>query len=507
MVRMGFISLLLAWMALPAWCADIAVSGGIVRGTELPDGSAIFYGIPYAAPPVGELRWKAPQEVVPWVGVRDATHPPRPCIQHDEGWNSKDALTGQEDCLYLSLHAPKHPANAHLPVIFWIHGGSNRAGSGYGSAESAIYQHGVVLVALEYRLGVFGFLSSPELTAESPHHSSGNYAILDQIAALQWVKRNIAAFGGDPNHVTIAGQSAGAFDVGVLLLSPLAHGLFQQAIMESGTPGLPLPTRPLAANEATGVQLETALDLPRDAEGLAALRKQPAVALIAPGDQLHPPGLPDPGTLWMQAIVDGWVLPRPPLEIFAAGQQAHVPLIIGNNTREFSLPGGLEAARALINALFRTNTSDALAAYGFTKADGPAADPVLGDVGTQVLTDLIARCPSNEIARFERKAGVPVWRYQFGVAAPDAHGVVAHNAELKYVFDAAPAGATPGSWPPVQQYWAQFAKTGNPNGAGLPKWPALGKEGDYIEFTPQGTRVDRHLRAPICRLIGARPSE
>jgi para-nitrobenzyl esterase len=498
---MGLIALLLASLVTPAWSVQLAVTGGIVRGTELPDGSRIFYGIPYAAPPTGDFRWKTPQPVVSWSGVRDATRSPNPCIQHDEGWNSKDAVSGREDCLYLSVHAPKHPPSARLPVIFWIHGGSNRAGSGYGYADSPIYRRGVVLVAAEYRLGVFGFLSLPELTAESPYHTSGNYAILDLTAALEWVKHDIAAFGGDPDNVTIAGQSAGAFNVGMLLLSPPARGLFHKAIMESGTPGLALPPRSLAENEGIGVQLENVMHQPRGSDGLVALRGEPAAALIASGDQLTPPRGLNPDLLWAQAIVDGWVLPRPPLEVFVAAQQAHVPLIIGNNTREFSLGGGPDAARALINGVFGTRASDLLAAYGLTKGDAPADDPVLGDVGTQLLTDIIFRCPANDVARFQHNAGLPVWRYQFGVAAPDAQGTVGHNAELKYVFDLPPAGVPPGTWPPVQEYWVHFAKTGNPNGSGLPNWPPLGRSANYLEFIPQGPRFGQGLRGAICRRI------
>jgi para-nitrobenzyl esterase len=385
-------------------------------------------------------------------------------------------------------------------VIFWIHGGSNRAGSGYGYADSAIYRRGVVLVALEYRLGVFGFVGSSELTAESPQHTSGNYAILDQIAALEWVKRNIARFGGDPGNVTIAGQSAGAFDVGMLLLSSLARGLFHKAVMESGTPGLALPPRSLAENEAIGAQLAALIHVPKGANALAALRAIPATSLITAGDKLAPPGQLDPSVIWGQAIVDGRVLSRAPLEILAAGDQTHVPLIIGNNTREFSLDGP-NATRAVIKGVFGTKASRLLAAYGLSGADTPADNPVLGQVGTQLITDFIFRCPANEIATFQHEAAEPVWRYQFGVAAPDAHGIVAHSAELKYVFDAPPPRATLGIWPPVQRYWTNFAKTGNPNGAGLPNWPDIGSQANYIEFTPQGPRVGKHLRGAICRLM------
>ena len=500
MRRIALFALLVTSFAPSIWATERAVTGGTIEGQELPDGSTLFYAIPYAAPPVGELRWKPPQPVVPWSGVRDATRPPAPCIQHDEGWNSKDAVESKEDCLYLSVHAPKHEPTAHLPVIFWIHGGSNLAGSGYGYADSAIYRRGVVLVALEYRLGVFGFLGSSELTAESPQHTSGNYAILDQIAALDWVKHNIAGFGGDPGNVTIAGQSAGAFDVGMLLLSPPARGLFHKAVMESGTPGLALPVRSLAKNEAIGAQLAALIQVPEGADVLAALRATPATSLITAGDKLVPPGQLDPSAIWGQAIVDGWVLPRAPLEILAAGEQAHVPLLIGNNTREFPL-GDPNAARTLIKVVFGTNASRLLAAYGLSGADTPADSPVLGEVGTQLITDFISRCPANELATFQHDAAEPVWRYQFGVAAPDAHGIVAHNAELKYVFDAPPPRAALGKWPPVQRYWTNFAKTGNPNGAGLPNWPEMGKQANYIELTPQGPRVGKHLRGAICKLM------
>jgi para-nitrobenzyl esterase len=500
MRRLALIAVLATSFAPSLWGTERVVTGGTIQGQELPDGSTIFYAIPYAAPPVGELRWKPPQPVVPWASMRDATRPPAPCIQHNEGWNAKDALEGKEDCLYLSVHAPKHEPAARLPVFFWIHGGSNVAGSGYGSADSAIYRRGVVVVALEYRLGVFGFMGSAQLTAESPQHTSGNYAILDQIAALEWVKSNIAAFGGDPGNVTIAGQSAGAFDVGMLLLSPLARGLFHKAVMESGTPGLALPPRSLAENEAIGAQLAALMLVPKGTDALAALRATPATSLIPVADKLVPPGRLDPRVIWGQAIVDGRVLSRPPLEILAAGDQAHVPLIIGNNTREFALDDS-NAARAVINGVFSTKAGPLLTAYGLSGTDTPADSPTLGQVGTQLLTDLIFRCPANEFATFQHDAAEPVWRYQFGVAAPYAQGIVAHNAELKYVFDAPPPRATLGMWPPVQRYWTNFAKTGNPNGAGLPNWPDMGRQASYIEFTPQGPRVDTHLREAICKLM------
>jgi para-nitrobenzyl esterase len=264
---------LAAFVAVTGGAADatVDITSGTVRGQSLPDGSAIYRAIPYAAPPLGALRWKPPQPVIPWKGVRDAVNAPRPCVQANEGWNAAESSLGSEDCLYLSIHTPKHQAGAKLPVFFWVHGGSNQAGSGYGTADSPIYKRGIVVVAIEYRLGAFGFLATPQLTAESAHRSSGNYGLLDQIAALKWVRNNVAAFGGDPDNVTIGGQSAGAMDIAQLMRSPLARGLFAKAIQESGP--MP-PARTLATSETIGGKLMAQLGL---APGeLAKLRAIPA---------------------------------------------------------------------------------------------------------------------------------------------------------------------------------------------------------------------------------------
>jgi para-nitrobenzyl esterase len=199
---------------------------GQLVGATLGDGSALFQDIPYAQPPVGNLRWRDPQPPAHWESVRDATKAPPACMQGDWKWNHQAAKDANEDCLYLNIATPSWPVAKKLPVMFWIHGGANYNGSGRLSGEQTLTRHGVILVSINYRLGVFGFLSHPELRSESSHHSSGNYALLDQIAALRWVHENIAAFGGDPSNVTIFGQSAGAIDVGMLLVSPLSRGLF-----------------------------------------------------------------------------------------------------------------------------------------------------------------------------------------------------------------------------------------------------------------------------------------
>lgn len=483
-------------LAAGADAAQVQVAGGLIAGKALPDGSAVYLGVPYAAPPVGALRWQPPQPVVPWQGVRQAVAPPTPCAQLSEGWNAADAAHSGEDCLYLSIHAPRHKPGARLPVLVWIHGGSNRSGSGYGVVDSPIYQQGIVVVGVEYRLGIFGFLSLSALTAQSPHHSSGNYALLDQIAALRWVRRNIAGFGGDPHQVTVAGQSAGAIDVGQLLVSPLARGLFNQAIQESGSPGLP---RTLAENEAIGDQLFALDGLARGPDGVAKLRALPARTLLANMTRLRSPDNAF-DALWIATTADGWVMPATFGGFYDGGiGRAQARLIIGNNTQEFVIDSP-QAAAGLMSAAFGPDAARARPLYGFHGAQQPQADPVLGTVATQVITDLAFRCVSNDEARWTLASGQQVWRYQFGVPRPGSHEV-SHTAELDYVFGPRPVGATFGSWPPVQRYWANFVRTGNPNGRGLPAWPELGRGGAYMAFTPRGPRLGRDLRRRICRLM------
>ena len=473
--------------------ADVKVTGGAIHGEALADGSTVYRGIPYAAPPVGKLRWVAPQAVTPWTGVRDATKIPAPCAQANEGWNAWEAGAGKEDCLYLSVHAPKHEPGQKLPVFLWIHGGSNHAGSGYGTADSPIYKHGIVVVSIEYRLGVFGFLASPELSNESPRHSSGNYGLLDQMAALQWVRRNIAAFGGDPAKVTVGGQSAGSVDVGMLMRSPLTHGLFARAIQESGGLGVP---RTMAQAEGIGSGLYAKFDLPAGAEGLAKLRAMPAADLIAQADTLTTPE--GPGTLWMAAVADGWVLSGNANDVYRSGPDARVPLIVGNNTKEFDMQA--DAAPGLIRTTFGRDADKALKLYGINGDQAPPDDPVLGSVGTQALTDLIFRCPANLVTHWQIAAKQKVWRYEFGLPRPGAP-TVAHNAELDYVFSETPKDAAFATWPPVQRYWANFIKTGNPNGQGLPEWRDAAQEQTYMAFTPEGPKPGKDLRGPICRLM------
>ncbi len=491
------LTLAIAATAGMATADEVHVTGGTLRGIDKPDGSRLYFGIPYAAPPLGALRWQAPAPVVPWTGVRDATQLPAPCAQPDEGWNAGDAARGQEDCLYLSVHSPAHAAGDTLPVLFWIHGGSNRAGSGAGTAESSIYKQGLIVVSIEYRLGVFGFLSSPELTKESPHHASGNYALMDQIAALQWVHDNIAAFGGDPERVTIAGQSAGAMDVSALLRSAPARGLFSAAIQESGAMQ---PPRSAADNEKVGVAVMKALNVTT----LAQLRTVPAAELIKATNTLLPPGGTNHDLLWMEASADGRVLTAPQNDLDHNGDQAPVPLLLGDNSREFGMPGDIKTLRGLVEQSFGRNASAAEHDYGLDGDALPPPDPVLGDAANQVISDIVFRCRVNREAQWQVANGAPTWRYVFSVAQPGTTDV-AHNAELAYVFDAAPSAAGFGVWPPAQVYWANFVKTHDPNGPSLPIWPQMGATARYLNFTAGGPTVGTDWRGAPCRLLMTKP--
>lgn len=497
--RLGVAAMTAGLMVSPAFTAERSVTGGIIRGVDTPEGE-YYLGIPYAAPPVGPLRWAPPAPVVSWSGVRDATQQGAPCKQPDLGWNSADAAISREDCLTLDVAVPKGAAShGRLPVMIWYHGGANTAGSGIGYTHSPIIRHGVVLVTVQYRLGVFGFLSHPALSAASAQHASGNYGLMDQIAVLKWVQANIAALGGDPGNVTIFGQSAGAQDVGQLLLSPLARGLFHKAIAQSGTAGFGLPPRTLKENEKLGEDLAALLGFPAGERGLNALRAAPAEAVMAAAQKLVPP-IADAGFIWDQAVVDGVVLPKTPAAILAAGEQAPVPLLIGDDARELPLYGGDAAVRSAVALHFEANVDSALKFYGLDKPGMPADDPVLGSVATQIATDVMFRLPINTVAAHQRAIGQKVWRYQFDLARFGTSGPVWHSSELGYVFDAPAPGADFSRWPPVQAYWTNFAKNSDPNGAGLPHWSDMGLEKNYMEFSATGLKLGRDLRGGLSAL-------
>ncbi|HEU4655251.1 MAG TPA: carboxylesterase family protein [Steroidobacteraceae bacterium] len=469
----------------------VHVQAGAVRGQQMDDGSTLFRGIPFAAPPTGANRWRAPQPLEPWAGVRDATRRAAPCMQSSFGWNERDAASSSEDCLYLDVHTPKLDAAAKLPVIVWIHGGANRAGSAGDYAASTMVQSGVVLVAIQYRLDVFGFLSLPELTKESPTRSSGNYALLDQLAALGWVHDNIAAFGGDANQVTLFGQSAGAQDVGLLMLSPRSKGLFVRAIEESGTAGFGLPPRSLQQNEELGADF---LRL-AGARSVAELRGSPAQALLAASLKLDPPQIEDDSFIWLQSIVDGYVLPDTPERILRSGKQQPVPLMLGTNATEFPLYKGGSNARHAVEVAFGKNSAEALRVYGIAHDK-----PVSESLATRIAADIMFRCPAAFVAEAHERAGNSVFQYEFAVT-PVNGGTPIHSSELPYVFGGLvlPKNAEV----KLQNYWVRFAKTADPNPSGEVQWPRFGLSRSYVEFSDTGLTAKQQLGGSICNLRSA----
>jgi len=475
---------------------EVAASGGKVRGSVLGSGHAVFKGIPFAQPPVGDLRWREPQPVSSWVGVRDADSFPAPCAQGGKS---------SEDCLYLNVWTPEWPSKSRKPVMVWIHGGGNFAGAtddplfdGEGFATQ-----GVLLVTVQYRLGIFGFYAHPELAKESPHHVSGNYGLLDQLAALRWVRDNIAKFGGDPGNVTVFGESAGSLDINVLMASPLAKGLFRRVIGESG-PVVHPPT--MAEAEKKGVELAgklTTAAMP-GVKGMRALsqadlQKATGQGLSFLGAQLG-------------VVEDGWLFPESPLKVFLAGKEHKVDLLLGSNARElqrpfFPMTGGLAQA---ITEQYGPLADRALTLYGVKDGKEPAADPVLGTAMAQWATDTQFRCGTVAELVWHTGAGNSGYQFQFTRAAPGKEAAgAAHGTEVPYVFGTLGRAANAPKYDATDQrvssemlrYWANFAKTGDPNGAGLPRWPKFDpKSRAYIEFTDAGPVAREGLRREICDL-------
>ena len=471
---------------------QVRTEAGVVEGvTDSSSGVTGFKGIPYAAPPVGNLRWQPPAPVRRWEGVRKADKYAAPCMQIPI-----TALTGvsalelnervrlpaapSEDCLTLNVWSPAKSSSDRLPVMFWIHGGGLYAGSpGVPRTEGgALAAKGVVLVSVNYRLGVFGFLAHPELTRESDHRSSGNYGLLDQLAALRWVSKNIAAFGGDPNNVTIFGESAGAWSVNVLVASPIAKGLFRRAIGQSGAlfagsrQVLSGQLRPLAEAEQAGLKFALALG----AKSLSELRSKSADEILkAPGSQDS-----------RGVTIDGWLLPDSPERIFETGRQNDVPILIGSNDDEGAAFGqavpSVEAWRRRASELFGGKAGDFLKLY-------PAStDEEARKSSTTFFGDAAFGLQMRRWARLQSRTGKsPAYLYSFNRASPDAECRCAtHASEIVYVFRTVFSSARPFQnvdrqvSDAISSYWVNFAKTGNPNGTGLPQWPVYSPKNDVV---------------------------
>ena len=483
----------------------IRVDGGFITGTTA-EGVRSFKGIPYAAPPVGARRWKPPQPVIPWEGVRQSTEFGPQCPQAPYPPGSIYVMPPQpqsEDCLCLNVWTAAKPGS-RLPVMVWIHGGALTRGASSLVAYdgTALAKRGVVLVTVNYRLGPLGYLAHPELTAESPHHSSGNYGALDQIAALKWVQRNIAAFGGDPDRVTIFGESAGAWSVNLLVASPLARGLFHRAIAESGgifNPALELKRarNGLPSAEAVGEAFATAAG----AGSIEELRALPAERIV----ELFFTD-PEGGKFRTEANVDGWVLPDQVRQIFEQGQQNDVPVLLGSNANEMTtlvppqaIPRTLEEYRQRIQRQYGEFSDEFETVYPFQSTE-EIADSYLGSLRDQTFT-----LQMRTWARLTATGHSRAYLYFFSHVPPFARvnrlGAY-HAAEIIYVFDNLylvdrEFEATDYNLADLMaSYWVNFATTGNPNDRGLPKWRSYNRFTEpYLEL---GETVEqgRHLLKP-----------
>ena len=501
---------LCAARALPATAADrVKTANGVVESTTSPkDGVRSFKGIPFGTPPVAKLRWREPQPVKNWTGVRNADKFGPACMQKlapdDDYWLRGDGMS--EDCLYLNVWTPAKSAKEKLPVLVYIFGGGFQNGDGseprYDGESMA--RHGIVAVSVNYRTNIFGFLAHPELTRESPHQASGNYGLLDQVAALKWVQRNIAAFGGDPKRVTIAGESAGSISVSALMASPLSKSLVAGAIGESGAMISTLPALPLSQAEQSGVKFGEAAG----ATTLAALRALTPKQIQEAQDKTR--------DIEFSTTLDGYFLTKPLLDVYEAGEQAHIPLLAGSNTEEDS------SQMVLGNAEPTPENFEA----GVRKAFGVKADGLLKAYPVHSRDEVLDASIALANARFisygtwlwtelQMKTGAPVYRYLYAHPRPEytgtpgreapgpeppARGAV-HSAEIQYAMgnlDIDPRYKWQRADHEVsrlmQNYFVNFVKTGNPNGQGQREWPAY-KADTYerlrIDVTPKVEKEDR----------------
>ena len=470
----------------------VRVETGLARGV-VSGRVASWKGIPYAEPPIGNLRWRAPRPAKPWQGVRNGQQFGAACMQVDD-------VPKSEDCLTLNVWRPSSAGTKALPVMVWIHGGAMVHGSAAIYPADAVAAQGVVVVSMNYRLGRLGHFAHPALAAEAPGDVRGNYGYLDQLAALQWVRRNIVAFGGDPQQITLFGESAGGGSVMAHLISPMSRGLFQRAILQSpGAPGARAQTSP-SADLATAEKM--ALDWARSAgiegAGAAALRQLrdlPAAKLVEGTSGIETLAALSAGTKpfgMAMSILDGRFLLEQPESALAAGRQAMVPVMIGADDHELAI--GSAGNKDELFAYFGPDSGDARRVYD------PRGEETLAELKQEVFADRVLVEPARHFADEMARAGQPVWLYRFAYVAESQRGRIPgclHGLEIPFTFDL--PGALVGDKVTAADkimgdlasaYWVQFGKTGNPNGDGRLLWPRYDPGVDRIfHFTNSGVIV------------------
>lgn len=476
---------------------QVTVANGELQGTMDANGIASYKGIPYAQPPVGNLRWAAPQPPDNWTGVRAADHFGPQAMQNPIYSDMQFRSAGKsEDCLYLNVWTPAKSAKAKLPVLVYFYGGGFNAGDGseYRYDGESLAQRGIVTVTINYRLGIFGFFAHAELTKESPNHSSGNYGLMDQHAALVWVKKNIAAFGGDPKKVTIAGESAGSESVCAQIASPLSAGLFRGAIAESGSVVGTFNPAPLAIAEYTGAAFADKIKV----ASLAELRKIPADTLLKWSSGSH-----------FQVCIDGYFFPESPQAIFLKGQQMHVALLGGWNSAEVdyhSFLGNDSTTVAVYKADLQKKYGDN--ATAIFNAYPAATDADVMQAATNLAADRFISFNTWKFLDLQSKTSdKPVYRYLFARKRPayadgkpnDKQMGAAHASEIEYALGNLSTNKVYG-WTSddykvsstTESYFANFIKTGDPNGAGLPQWYSLQSAPPRVMLID----VDSHTEQP-----------
>ncbi|SFQ47382.1 carboxylesterase/lipase family protein [Parafilimonas terrae] len=508
----------------------VKTQNGILEGLD-ESGIKIFKGVPFAAPPVGEFRWREPQPVQNWAGVRKATKFGPRAMQlplfGDMNFHS-DGMS--EDCLYLNIWTPAKTGDEKLPVLVYFYGGGFLAGDGSEPryAGESMARRGIVAITVNYRLGIFGFFAHPELTKESPHHASGNYGLLDQAAALKWVQQNIAAFGGDPEKITIAGESAGSFSISAQMASPLSKDIIAGAIGESGSLLSLTPTASLADAEKSGAGFASGIK----AGTLADLRAMPAEQLLK--------ATASAGFGKFPVTIDGYFFPKSPLAIYEAGEQAHVPLLVGWNSEEmnYKMLMGQDAVTKdnFINAIqkrFGDKAAAILSVYN------PATDADVEQVATDLAGDMFIGFSTWKWSDVQSKTGgKPVYRYLYAHPRPAmltemgsataglAGGVIkdtanstapktplskgaVHSAEIEYAMGNLPTNRVY-DWQPedykvsaiMQSFFVNFIKTGNPNGLGIPEWLAADKSNTVpVMHIDVDTRLERSTKEARYKLI------